>query len=344
MPTLTVADCAWTDLGGLSGPLQERLGQILDAQHHEYGRESHLIDVGKYALSAPGKMVRGRMVLQACKAVGGDPETALWAAAGSESGHLASLIHDDLMDRDEMRRGQPSIWNKFDADDAILAGDLFIFEAFYCLALCRGAVHSDRIVRALEVVSKSCIDLCLGQALEARLTGNCDATTELYWAVVRGKTASLFRSACESGAILGGGSERRVIALRSFGECLGLAYQVIDDLLPYLGQEKALGKSATSDVRNRRVTLPVLYGLAIGSVEDVATLRSIFTAPTSAAAAAGEHRTVMQILQRSDALATAARDAARLLQQSLEHLRVLPASTGRDALATIASLVNERIP
>src|SRR5205814_1284749 len=120
-------------------------------------------------------------------------------------------------------------------------------------ARCRDTLPADRIVRTLEVVSQSCIELCLGQALESALSANCSATVEQYWRMVSGKSASLFRASCESGAILGGGADAQVAALRGFGAQLGLAYQVVDDLLAYTGADRSLGKSVTSDVRNRRV-------------------------------------------------------------------------------------------
>ena len=156
-------------------------------------------------------MLRGRMLLEACRAVGGDPEEVLSAAAGTEYGHLASLVHDDIVDRDEFRRGKPSVWHKYGSDLAILTGDLFIFEAFHALSLCRHtSIAAERIVRVLEVLSTACIELCLGQAAEERFIKNCTAHSGDYIEMIRLKTGSLFRASLESGAILGGGTEEQI--------------------------------------------------------------------------------------------------------------------------------------
>jgi geranylgeranyl pyrophosphate synthase len=331
-----------TDPAVASGRLQELQIQVLEAQSAEARIPNPLLEVGQYAVSAPGKMLRGRMLLESCRAVSGDPERVLWSAVGTEFGHLASLIHDDVIDRDEIRRGRPSVWGKFGGDAAIVGGDLLIFEAYYCLSQCRGSVPSDLIVRALEVTSKSCIDLCLGQALELHLTGDCSASTELYWSVVRGKTASLFRGACESGSILGGGTEAQILAMRGFGEAIGLAFQVVDDLLPYVGTVATLGKPVVSDIRNRRVTLPILYALEDATERDADVIRSLFGAPHTQEPSDRDHEQVVGILQRSGAIRRAEDDIERLYQEALTYLLELPPSPGRDALAAAAAKAVDR--
>lgn len=332
----------------LSGPSQsarqrltEMLRQVLDTHAGEHRIPNFLFDAGRHALGATGKMLRARMLLDACQAVSGNPENIMYAAAATEFGHLASLVHDDIIDQDPMRRGAESIWGKFGTDIAIVSGDLFIFEAYYCLAMCRGQVPGDLIARALEVTSKGCIEMCLGQALEAELIGNCSATPDLYWAVVLGKTASLFRAACESGAILGGGTEQQVAALRRFGECAGLAYQVVDDVLSYTGDQGRLGKPAASDVRNRRVTLPVLYALQDATPADAEVLRSIFGSEPATGQSGRhnhcEHQLVTSVLERTGALTRAGNDAIRLHQQAISHVLELPPSQARDALTIISA-------
>jgi geranylgeranyl pyrophosphate synthase len=296
-----------------------------------------LADAGRHALAVPGKMLRGRLLLEACRAVAGDAEHVMYAAAGAELGHLASLVHDDIIDGDETRRGQESVWRKFGTDVAIVSGDLLIFEAYYCLARCREHVPGDLIAWALEVTSQACVEMCLGQVAEMGLIGNCDATADQYWAVARGKTASLFRAASESGAILGGGSAEQVRAMRGFGERLGLAFQVVDDVLAYTGTGSRLGKPLASDVRNRRVTLPVLYALQDASPADAATIRAIFQSGPAGVRSddrdRAEHQIVRRILERAGALARAQEDVTRLRGQALRCTLALPPSPARDALA-----------
>jgi geranylgeranyl diphosphate synthase type I len=330
--------------GTLADSVPTSTERLLELQRHALDTHTTalptsnpLAEVGRYALAAPGKMLRGQLLLNAYRAISGDLDGALWAAAGTELGHLASLIHDDVIDRDEIRRGRESVWARFGGDAAIVSADLLIFEAYYCLSMCRGRIGSDQIVRALAITSKSCIDLCLGQALETTLVGNCAATDDLYWEVVRGKTASLFSGACESGAVLGSGTEQQIATMRAFGESLGLAFQVVDDLFTYTGRAGTIGKPLTSDVRNRRVTLPVIYALRTGNTTDAATIRSIFENGSADRDVAEEHREVIRILDRTGALRRAQDDAERLYEQASRLLSELPPSPGSDELARLAT-------
>jgi geranylgeranyl diphosphate synthase type I len=282
------------------------------------------------------------MLLEACRAVGGDPEHVLYAAAGTEYGHLASLVHDDLIDRDELRRGKKTIWREYGSDYAILTGDLFIFQAYLCLAQCRHTVAAERVVRVLEVLSRSSIDLCIGQALEERMIGNCDITSDAYIEMVRGKTGSLFRAAVESGAILGGGDDKAVDAIRVYGESLGIAFQIVDDLLPYTSREAVMLKPVTSDVQNRRVTLPIIYALELADAADRRTLLAIFDGHAEGMSPKAAHATVQFILRRSGALVRADREVKRLYTLAIDQLADLPNNNGRESLRQIARFAVRR--
>lgn len=321
--------------------IQDTLCEVLDI-HRDFHSVNPLLKIGDYALAARGKMLRGILLLKACQAVGGTPEQILYAAAGTEYGHLASLVHDDMMDRDEVRRGQPTVWKAYGSDLALLAGDLFIFEAYHSLSLCRHVIPADRVARTFEVLSRACIDLCLGQAREAQLTGNCDASISDYIEMIRQKTGSLFQAALESGAILGGGSEEQIVALRTFGDQLGIAFQIIDDLLPYLVQETTLRKPTESDVKNRRITLPILYAFQKATPEEYTLLRQIFEEGWLADEPARAKELILDILQRTGALETAREEALRYQQRALAQLECLPANGGTDFLIQAAELAIHR--
>jgi geranylgeranyl diphosphate synthase type I len=313
-----------------------------EIRHHRGDYATPLDDIVQYAVAKPGKMLRGLMLIEACKAVGGDPANVLPAAAGTEFGHLASLIHDDIIDQDETRRGRSAVWRKYGVNDAILAGDVFIFHAYHALAQCRHSVGADRVVRVLEILSRACVELCLGQSHEAKLMGDCSITKDEYLNAVRGKTGSLFRVAAESGATLGGGSDAQIAAVREYAESLGVAYQIVDDLLCYLGQDTVLLKSTKSDVKNRRVTLPILYALEAADEHERATLRDIFEGDADVDELSDAHRTVCEILDRTGAVARAKADAMALSDRALAHLYTLPANDGRNCLETIARLAMHR--
>jgi geranylgeranyl diphosphate synthase type I len=325
----------------LSKRIEETSHQVLNV-HHYPDKPNYLLEACEYALAATGKMMRGGMLLQACRAVGGDPEDILHAAAGTEYGHLASLVHDDLMDQDETRRGQMTVWRRYNADFAILVGDLFIFETFHCLALCRHRVPAERVARSLEVISRACIELCLGQAMETPFIKNCAARSDDYIEMINHKTGSLFRAALETGAILGGGTEEQITALREYGECLGTAFQIVDDLLCYRGQDQVIRKPTLSDIRNHRVTLPIQYALESANAEDRQTLHEIFEEGRLDDDLLTARDTVIAILQRTGALARAEQEATRYQQEALARLEILPANEGHDYLEMAAHLVVRR--
>jgi geranylgeranyl diphosphate synthase type I len=313
-----------------------------EIRQHRGDYVTPLDEIVQYAVAKPGKLLRGLMLIEACKAVGGDPDKVLPAAAGTELGHLASLIHDDIIDQDETRRGRSAVWRKYGVNDAILAGDIFIFHAYHALAQCRHAVSADRVVRVLEILSRACVELCLGQSHEAKLMGDCSITKDAYLNAVRGKTGSLFRVAAESGATLGGGSDEQIAAIREYAESLGVAYQIIDDLLCYLSQDTILLKSTKSDVKNRRVTLPILYALETADARDRATLREVFENEPTVDELCSSHQIVCDILDRTGGLGRAKDDAMALFDRALSHLHRLPANDGRDCLEMIARLAMDR--
>lgn len=332
------------DLGlyqSLSRQIEETSYQVLDV-HRRADKPNDLMEACTYALGATGKMMRGVMLLEACRAVGGNPEDILHAAAGTEYGHLASLVHDDLMDLDEIRRGQPAVWRQYNSDFAVLVGDLFIFETFHCLSLCRHRVPAERVVRVLEVISRACIELCLGQSLESPFIGNCSACSDDYIEMIRHKTGSLFRAALESGAILGGGTDEQVAALCEYGERLGIAFQIVDDLLCYRGQDQIIRKPTLSDIRNHRVTLPIQYALEDASAADRQTLREIFEKGQFDDDLIAARESVIAILQRTGASARTEREAERYQREALARLALLPQNEGRAYLEMIARLVVRR--
>ena len=207
--------------------------------------EGERIDaICRYALLPTGKLFRPRLLLESCGAVGGSIEQVIPAAIGSECGHIASLIHDDIIDGDELRRGRASVHNRFGAGDAILSGDMLIFHLFRCLSECyERDVPAPRVVAALRSTAGAGLDLCRGQSLEAEICGNLDCGIAAYIDVARLKTAAFFRGACETGAILGGGTPEQIAALASYGEQLGIAFQIHDDLLCYIGSERRDGQA-----------------------------------------------------------------------------------------------------
>lgn len=288
------------------------------------------------ALTTPGKLLRGRMLLEVCAALAGACEHALPAAIAIEYLHLGTLIHDDLIDRDELRRGRPAIWKRYGDHLALLSGDAFYFAAFRELARCLETVRPTLAARMLGLFSAACMDLCLGQAREEEVAGQCATGYEQYLEIARLKTARLFRAALELGTLLGGGSEHQVEAAGTFAEHLGIAFQLIDDRLPFIGESQTIGKAVTSDIRNHRVTAPILFALAGADASDRQTLHAIFEEGRLDSRLEEAYRAVREILARTGALEEVEKEAMRYYHLAVQHIDAFSSDDGRERLLILA--------
>jgi geranylgeranyl diphosphate synthase type I len=210
-----------------------------------------------------GKRVRPLLCLLACQAAGGEWEQALPAAAALELLHNFSLLHDDIEDHSDTRRGRDTVWKLWGVPQAINVGDSMFATAFGALVRLRErSVPDSAVVQVLEIFSQACIELTKGQHLDMRFEREPMVTVYEYLDMVEGKTAALLQGACAIGAIVAGASAVQRQRLALFGRNLGLAFQAYDDLLGIWGQEEAVGKSTASDILTRKKTLPVVFALA----------------------------------------------------------------------------------
>lgn len=297
--------------------------------------------MARYALSAPGKMFRPVLLLESAQAVGGQLREVLPAAMGTECGHVASLIHDDIIDGDERRRGQPAVYRKYGTENAIVTGDALIFQLFASLAECRyTGVPGDRIAVALAVVAASGIDLCRGQVLEAEITSQRILDIESYLIMISLKTAALFHGACKSGAILAGGPPEWIEALGEYGRTLGIAFQVRDDLLAYVGDPTAMGKPISSDIRNGRLTLPLIFAYERGTGPDGAVLTAALEGAMDIDDAV---EAVGDVLRRTGAIDDAIGFAREHAHRAQQALATLPDTPSRDRLIAFTELTVSRL-
>jgi geranylgeranyl diphosphate synthase type I len=214
---------------------------------------------GAPARISAGKRIRPILLLLGSQAVGGDPVQVLPAAAAVELLHNFSLIHDDIEDGDELRRGRPTLWKAWGIPLAINAGDTMFAMAHLALLRCadRG-VDAARVVRATAIFGRTNVHLTAGQHLDIGFERRSDVTAAEYTVMIEGKTAALTRASLEIGAVLGGGDAAQVQALGEFGRCLGVSFQLQDDVLGIWGDPTRTGK-AGSDLVHRKKTLPALF-------------------------------------------------------------------------------------
>ncbi|QXJ21620.1 polyprenyl synthetase family protein [Actinomadura graeca] len=214
---------------------------------------------GRPIAGSGGKAVRPALTLLAAEAVGGTADAALPAAVAVELAHNFSLLHDDVMDGDLTRRHRPTAWTVFGRNAAILAGDALLAGAVEALA---GGCAPAAGVR---VLSRAVLDLVEGQCADVAFESRSDVTLDECLTMAARKTGALLGGACALGAVHGGADPARTARYRAFGERVGLAFQLVDDLLGIWGDPEVTGKPVHSDLRNRKKSLPVVAALASGT-------------------------------------------------------------------------------
>jgi geranylgeranyl diphosphate synthase type I len=189
-------------------------------------------------------------------------QSALPAAAAVELVHNFSLVHDDIQDHSDKRRGRSTVWVKWGAPMAINVGDALFVLSNQAIIDLKASYPAEVVVKAAEILHNTCLDLTRGQFLDMSYEKTEALGVEDYWPMVSGKTAALLSACCHIGSLLGGADEAKQDAYRSFGHYLGLAFQVQDDILGIWGDEAITGKSAANDLVEGKKSLPVLAGLS----------------------------------------------------------------------------------
>ncbi len=223
----------------------------------------NLYDAVSYSLMVGGKRLRPALCMASCKAVGGSMDDAVIPACAIEMIHTYSLVHDDLpaMDNDRLRRGHPTTWVKFGEASAILAGDALLNRAFEVLSI--WDFDCGKKVRVMKEISEASgmLGMVLGQQCDMDAEGRKDVSLEELLFIHKHKTGRLITASVVSGGIVGGGSEDEISALRRYGDAVGLAFQIVDDVLDVVGKREKLGKDVGSDRERGKVTFVTFFGV-----------------------------------------------------------------------------------
>ncbi|MCP4229112.1 MAG: polyprenyl synthetase family protein [bacterium] len=212
-------------------------------------------DVFEYTVESGGKGVRPRLVLLSHRAAGGDAPEAIEMAAAMELVHIATLLHDDVIDGSETRRGRPSVNAKWDNHIAVLAGDYLYTKVFQrILAVTQTTVLVDLLAYVTNEMTK-------GEFYEIWMQGDIDVSEDDYFSLIRMKTAVLIEACTRSGALLAGNDYGAVETLSAFGLNMGMAFQIGDDCMDIVGCQEDIGKDTFSDIKDRKLTLPFIYSL-----------------------------------------------------------------------------------
>lgn len=298
-----------------------------------------LQQASEHLVKAGGKKLRPSLVVLSAEAVGGEVGSALKTGAAVELIHTFSLIHDDIMDQDEKRRGKPSVHILWGEPMAILAGDTLFSKAFASVMKSEeDGVTPELILPALHTVVDSCVKICEGQALDMGFAERTDVREEEYLTMIYKKTAALIAAATKAGAILGGGTPEQVEALSEYGRLIGMAFQIQDDYLDVASSEEDLGKPVGSDIVEGKMTLLAVHALSQASPEDRERLLTILKEE-------GDENVseAMNIMEKYGSIQYAWKVAQEDVNNAKELLvNVLDDSPARDALIMIADFVLER--
>jgi geranylgeranyl diphosphate synthase type I len=272
----------------------------------------------------PGKLIRPRLCLLACQAVGGDLRQALPVAAALQLIHDFTLVHDDIQDRSDQRRGRPTVWRLWGEAQGINVGDgLFIISHMALERLVEAGVSARLALTIMREFDATVLRICEGQFLDLSFEDRLDLDETDYMAMIERKTAALIAAALQLGALAGGAD----------GQDLGLAFQIQDDVLGIWGDPQVTGKPFAADLFRRKKSLPVVYALAHAGAEDQAQLRAIYSKPI-----VDEHdlELLLDVLERAGARAYAEAEAARLHQDALAALDQTPGGGALDELRALA--------
>ncbi len=286
--------------------------------------------VMEHLLNSGGKRVRPAVALMATKFYPTDVDKSVSLASALELLHTATLVHDDMIDHSLLRRGSPTLNSMWNGGATVLAGD-FLFARAAALAA------ETESVRVVSIFANTLMIICNGELKQIFSAGHGEQTREEYYERIFSKTASLFAAAAEMGGVLSGAPESEIQALREYGYNLGMAFQIVDDVLDFVGDEERMGKPVGSDLRQGIVTLPTLYFLQ-SQPEDEAVMGVLGGQEREAVAV----ETAVSQICASGAIESSLAEAHRFVRQGQAALEVLPDNVYRRALWELGDYVVER--
>jgi heptaprenyl diphosphate synthase len=281
--------------------------------------------------AAGGKRVRPALVLLTAKLGRYDLDVLTPAAMAVELIHAATLVHDDVIDRAELRRGRPTVAASLGNEPAIVIGDFYFAKAYEQAARTESAM-------VVEVLARSVMDICAGEVRQQAIRYRYTADVEEYMRRIEAKTATLLAASCDIGAVLADLSHAHRVAVREYGRILGLAFQIADDVLDYTGSEDEVGKPIGHDIAEGFATLPLM--LALEQDHAANELKSILV--DGRVLSGDEARRVADIVRGAGATDQALARARDLASQARAQLRVIPDSPASRALASLTEYVVSR--
>jgi len=325
------SDVAHVTLKEIQAPVRADLDSVFDELARVVKADVPLInDVSEHLLRIKGKMFRPTLLLLSAQAVGKISTREVTLAAVAELIHLATLLHDDSVDHSALRRGQPTVNAEFSHEVAVIMGDYLYSRAIEQLVKLQSQ-------EALEIMSRVTNELTIGEMREVVSHDGLEFSEAAYESMILAKTASLMAGSCELGALAGGDEWRE--PLRRFGTNLGAAFQIADDLLDYTATEQATGKPVGQDLREHKVTLPLIAALPNFSADERQLVEDLMGDPSPGNS---EITAVINIVDSRGGIDAARERALEMGHRAEAELEVLPPGPARDSLSASITYCVER--
>jgi octaprenyl-diphosphate synthase len=323
-PQDRLADWLADDMAKVNALIRERM-----ASRHA----PRIPEVTAHLVEAGGKRLRPLLTLAAARMLGYDGTDHVKLAATVEFIHTATLLHDDVVDESHRRRGRPTANLLWDNKSSVLVGDYLFSRSFQLM------VETGNL-RVLDILANASATIAEGEVLQ--LTAAQDLATDeaVYLQVIRGKTAALFSAATEVGGVIAGASDDQVRALFDYGDALGIAFQIVDDILDYGGQDAVIGKNTGDDFRERKLTLPVIKAVAKATPAERAFWKRVIEEGDQRD---GDLAEALAILGRHGAVAAARRESLVWADRARAALDNLPVHPLRDMLLELVDFVTDRV-
>ena len=313
------------EINSILAPIQNELQtvevRLRDAIRIEF---EPLANIFESLISSGGKRIRPALAILATRFHATDPEKALTLAVILELVHAATLIHDDLIDKSPLRRGSPTISSRWSGTATVLAGDFLLARAADIAATVEN-------FRVMSIFAQTLMAICDGEIRQDFGGAHWPPNREQYYRHIDSKTASLFTASTEGGAVLSGAPENEIAALKAYGHNLGMAFQVVDDILDFTADERQLGKPVGSDLRQGTYTLPVFYFIE----QDARGSRIVDMANEDMDA-------LVNAIRTSPAIEASKVEARRFAQLAKDALSIFPDNEYRRALENLATYVVDR--
>jgi len=323
-PQDRLADWLADDMAAVNLLIRERM-----ASEHA----PRIPEVTAHLVEAGGKRLRPMLTLAAARMLGYAGKDHLKLAATVEFIHTATLLHDDVVDESQRRRGRPTANLLWDNKSSVLVGDYLFSRSFQLM------VETGNL-RVLDILANASATIAEGEVLQLTAAQDLRTDERVYLQIVRGKTAALFSAATEVGGVIAGAPEAQVRALFDYGDALGIAFQIVDDILDYGGAAAVIGKNTGDDFRERKLTLPVIHAVARADAEERAFWVRVIEKGDQKD---GDLDRAMAILKAHGAIDRARAEALSWAERARQALLNLPESDLRLMLSQLADYVVERV-